>query len=938
MSISASLKEWQLILERERITKYLPFLDYDLDKSIYICSDGGVGTIFECYPLTFANEKTHSAIQSAIQMLPEKCDIQFILYASPDVTSTIDEWSSFKQRQDPMSREIVSLYRAFLKNKVDSYISRSFYAPIRDIRLLITLKIGGARKQSGLADTFFDLSTIKKSIGALFGMDKNGSENIYDLTTRDNIARLLQVRERFKGALGGGNFNPREIAPNDLIEFLYPLLNPNHDFSQKPIWDGSYLNNFMFANDSSVKIGKDYLNIDGVYTKTLSTKEYPQHFHIAYTLNYIGETLQNTNHSTPFLFTLNVSKLGEKDKDSIKTRATITSGQRMPYSLFPKLKTIHKDLEYGMEKLEEGETPYYASFGVAVFGKSKEEVEKSSGEMQTFFKTLSFRLENDLYILFPNLLTLLPLGYNTQLQNFLGMERGRIIFGENVADLVPVCGDWKGVRAEVPLISPRGQLFGFDLFANNAGGYNGYCVGMTGSGKSVFLQFLAMNYYLSGDKIWIIDIGRSYERFAHIFGGQFIELSLKNPISLNPFTHIKNQDDFEEYLEFLQNLYLLMGLPKEKQLSEQLEKLIKSYLERALRESFSKKGSDSDVDSVLDELNLILEKNSDSRLDDFIKTMLPFRKSSQYGGFLNGKSSIAFNSDIVVLECDTLENIPDLLNPALMLISFQISKEIYLEEKNRNKKYRNIVIMDEAHKFLKSGHIELFVEQAYRRFRKHGASMILGTQGFEDFYGGDQVSQVGRVIIQNSYWSFFMMQKSTSIQAIKKSNYFNFGEYENRLMESVKPVDKEYGETLIVSDSVITKGRIVLDPFLQMMFFTTKELRAKIYKLVEQGHTYLEAINITQRQHPRMPISGKVALRVLTPIGGEELLEAKVTDISEGGIGFIVPREKDNLHILYIYHPKTNQKTKIDIRKKDYTDEGVKIGAQFISNKEVKGF
>lgn len=45
--------------------------------------------------------------------------------------------------------------------------------------------------------------------------------------------------------------------------------------------------------------------------------------------------------------------------------------------------------------------------------------------------------------------------------------------------------------------------------------------------------------------------------------------------------------------------------------------------------------------------------------------------------------------------------------------------------------------------------------------------MLLGTQGLEDLYDGDSVSKVGRVIIENSFWNFFLMQRSTSREKSK---------------------------------------------------------------------------------------------------------------------------------------------------------------------------
>lgn len=175
-----------------------------------------------------------------------------------------------------------------------------------------------------------------------------------------------------------------------------------------------------------------------------------------------------------------------------------------------------------------------------------------------------------------------------------------------------------------------------------------------------------------------------------------------------------------------------------------------------------------------------------------------------------------------------------------MLMTFHISREIYRVESH---KYAgDIVIIDEAHKFLGTPRIDLFIEQAYRRFGKHGAAIVLGTQGYEDFQGTDGLSRAGRVVVQNSAWQLFTLQQATSRQALKKSNQFSFTPYEESLMDSVKLVRGEYSEVLICAEGIRTKARIVLDPFLKAMFFTDDEVRHKIKQLVASGKTFTEAV------------------------------------------------------------------------------------------------
>ena len=79
------------------------------------------------------------------------------------------------------------------------------------------------------------------------------------------------------------------------------------------------------------------------------------------------------------------------------------------------------------------------------------------------------------------------------------------------------------------------------------------------------------------------------------FGGQYIEFDKNDPISLNPFSSITDEDMLDEYMEFVVSLYLLIGLPKSKNLSDEWEKLMKLYLNDAITESYKNHGINSSL-------------------------------------------------------------------------------------------------------------------------------------------------------------------------------------------------------------------------------------------------------------------------------------------------------------------------------------------------------
>jgi conjugal transfer ATP-binding protein TraC len=133
--------------------------------------------------------------------------------------------------------------------------------------------------------------------------------------------------------------------------------------------------------------------------------------------------------------------------------------------------------------------------------------------------------------------------------------------------MMPIIGEWTGTppiqgqrnsKPVLTLFGRKGQSMAVDIFANPSGNYNGIVVGTSGSGKSFFLNELTFRMLATGGRVWIIDVGRSYEKLASMLGGQFIEFSDASNISLNPFSLI---EDIDRDMEMLKPLMAQMISP-----------------------------------------------------------------------------------------------------------------------------------------------------------------------------------------------------------------------------------------------------------------------------------------------------------------------------------------------------------------------------------------
>ncbi|KJV53290.1 ftsK/SpoIIIE family protein [Orientia tsutsugamushi str. Gilliam] len=188
--------------------------------------------------------------------------------------------------------------------------------------------------------------------------------------------------------------------------------------------------------------------------------------------------------------------------------------------------------------------------------------------------------------------------------------------------------------------------------------FNLCIAGVPGSGKSVFMQELMLSVLGVGGKVFVLDYGRSFKRTCLILGGSYIEFDMKNPVSINPFSEVPENDSaksIEARSDFLSNFPSILATMAAPQYGT--SDLQQPMLQRALISVWQKKGAKAEITDIADWLS----NREESYAKELGNMLFPFTKDGQHGRFFSGKAQLSLNSDIVVIETDHLRSVPELL-------------------------------------------------------------------------------------------------------------------------------------------------------------------------------------------------------------------------------------------------------------------------------------
>lgn len=570
-----------------------------------------------------------------------------------------------------------------------------------------------------------------------------------------------------------------------------------------------------------------------IRVRTYKVRNYPEMWSLHAMGRLIGDNERDMAQiPCPFIIHYGVHiPVQEKRQKKVTSKALYVGAQsQSPLAKYlPSLQREAAELEFVRGQLEKGERIVQTHFSVTLFAPHKI-LPKAEQILRNLFQGQEWRLESNRFLHLPMLLSILPMSWGKgMIKTLSNLGRLKTTLSTESANLLPLQGEWHGTPSPGMILSgKKGQIFTWSPF-DSASNYNISVLGQSGAGKSVTMQEIVMSLLGLGGRVIILDFGRSYQKLGQLLSAQFIRITNQCHLSLNPFSGLvssgENDQEHRNTLTMIKQILISMMSP-----SGTLDDLETSFLEMALDAVTSQKGATTEISDIA----AWFLKHSDPRVNDMGTRLYSFTRDGIYGKFFTGNSTINFQNPLIIVEFEDIKENKDLSAVILQTIIVNISHLVYRGDRSQ----KSALIMDECPEFIKEKTGEVLIDGAARKFRKYNWLLLMASQNAEDFLN----SLGAKAAFNNSAWKFYLSQSNEAFKVFEREGLITSPAMLS-LLKTVKMSPGKYGEALIVSDSGYAVGRLILDPFSQLLYSTKAQEFNAVESLVNQGIPVEEAID-----------------------------------------------------------------------------------------------
>ncbi|MGC1870825.1 MAG: DUF87 domain-containing protein [Acidobacteriaceae bacterium] len=351
------------------------------------------------------------------------------------------------------------------------------------------------------------------------------------------------------------------------------------------------------------------------------------------------------------------------------------------------------------------------SLSIVLYGRSRSELEQLVGEFAGIFTNADGNLFVETYNQLNAYFATVPGNYALNLRRLY-------LLNSNYADLSFLFTILPGEKTNPHLGSEYLAALETDnstpyfLNLHNGEVAHTLILGMTGSGKSYFCNFILQNAQKYAPLTFIFDIGGSFQSLTSIFGGSYLNVGQEaRDFTINPFSLEPSKENLQFLFSFFRVLIegneqrYRLDFKEERKLWDAIERVY--VLERAQR-------TVSNFANIIGELKDRLQR---------------WARGGQHGFlFDNPEDTLSF-SRFQTFNFAGWGDSPDVLEPLLFYVLHRASNEISDPAKLATFK---MFLLDEAWLFIKNETIRNYVVQAQKTWRKHNAAMILATQSIKE--------------------------------------------------------------------------------------------------------------------------------------------------------------------------------------------------------------
>ncbi|WP_186239612.1 type IV secretion system protein TraC [Burkholderia gladioli] len=772
----------QRLVETVGLHQLLPYDQYDAATGLYYNTDS-VGFVLAVAPQTGADAELVASLRGLYDSVPAGCGVQWMLLGDPIIEETLNAYVDLREQHANTGR-VPQFYLEQAKRRVASIRSKlgkplfpGQNYTITDKRLMLSIVRKGSSDDAKLCEEFQNL------------------------------------REVVTAVLRSASLASRTAEPNDLIRFLWPILNPEALFGKgADILEQTYSDDrpirdqlTAFGHHARVRAKQLLFGVppeepgeadERIAVRSFGVQRYPEHKELWEMNNIIGSLFNDVHqYPCPYLITCGVMIV---DQTAMETRAAIRGARATQNAgskiaqMQPELALQNRDWKAVNMQLQMGGSMCELYHTLTLFAPPKQ-MGRCAAAAEGIWRSERFSK------LFPMLtqqlttfLSAMPMMLTSDLRDDL--KKFRLITTKttvNATDMAPVLGEWGGTdgRACLLFFGRRGTPTLVDPYASSTN-QNGFVDGTSGAGKSVLMNDIISAYRSVGGIIRVCDVGYSYEKQIDMAGGQYIDFKPGSGIIINAFSTagLDAENGPDEEVKFIRPIIARMVSP-----NAPIEQFESALLDIAVRKVWKDYGPEGSPTLVREALLTLKDQNGQPERDAYklAVRLEPFCEDGVYGRYVNGKTNVRLDNEVVGLELEHLNSDPQLRTVILLGFTNQVTNEMYRFDRSRPK----LFLTDEGWQIVGDDEETAdFVNEGYRRARKYEGSFFFATQGITDA-GMNKATQAA---FDNSAWKFHLKQSDDTLKKIEKGDVMDLSPGLKRMLKSLSPVPGRYSEFVLV--------------------------------------------------------------------------------------------------------------------------------------------